>query len=109
MKAIAWLVIACACQQGKGDAPKPEASEGYRQDIANLCDVVQLSGADKLPPSDRDPTIAMWLGPHIKTSEGHEFLVSIHPLEGEPKARALEAEARRVGLPGCALAAEWRR
>jgi hypothetical protein len=34
--------------------------------------------------------------------------VRIAPLTGEPKAKALEAEARRVGLGSCALAAAWR-
>jgi hypothetical protein len=50
----------------------------------------------------------MWLGPHITTEDGHKYLVEIAPLQGEAKASALEAEARRVGLGGCPLAAEWR-
>jgi hypothetical protein len=108
MKRIAVLLIACGCQHGDGAAPKAEVNEAYRADIANLCDVVHLSEADKLPPGDRAPTIAMWLGPHIKTAEGRDFLVTIQPLVGESKAQALETEARRVGLPSCALAAEWR-
>lgn len=80
----------------------------YKQDIANVCEAVQRSGADKLPPGERVAAIAMWLGPNIHTESGHEFLVAIQPLTGEPKAAALEFEAKRVGLDGCPLAAEWR-
>ena len=36
------------------------------------------------------------------------FGTRIQPLTGNDKADALEAEARRVGHDGCALAAEWR-
>ena len=50
----------------------------------------------------------MWLGPHITTDEGHKFLIAIQPLQGAAKGAALDAEAHRVGLGGCALAAEWR-
>ena len=127
MKWIAWIVLVTACQSGDKrpgsgtGTPAPGGSDSvivqlprapvtaeYKQDIANLCDVLHLSGADQLPPGDRSPSIAMWLGPNIKTDAGHQFLVAIQPLTGEPKATALELEARRVGLEGCALAAEWR-
>jgi len=124
MKWIIWLVFAAGCQRGEGPArssdnpqeaatavvqlPRPPITEAYAQDIANVCDAVQRSGADKLPPGDRAPSIAMWLGPNIQTDAGREFLVAIQPLTGEPKAAALEFEAKRVGLAGCALAAEWR-
>jgi hypothetical protein len=134
MKWIAWIALAAGCQGGSKTAtkgsepaakgsvssgsatgsdsviiqlPKAAVTPEYTQDITNLCDVVHLSGADQLPPADRTPTIAMWLGPHIKTDAGHEFLVAIQPLAGDAKVAALEHEARRVGLAGCALAAEW--
>jgi hypothetical protein len=116
------LLAAAACQ---GDAkqppaaadttgttvislPKAQVTDAYRADITTLCDVVRLSGADAKPKDERWPVIAMWLGPQIKTAEGHEFLVAIQPLRGEAKALALETEARRVGLTSCALVAEWR-
>lgn len=91
-----------------GAIPKPEVTPAYRQDIATLCDVVHLSKADQLPEGQRAPTIAMYLGPHLKTTQAHDFLVAIQPLTGEPKAKALDDEAHRVGLPGCALSAAWR-
>lgn len=109
MKWIPGLVIVAACQHGDGEGPKPAVDEKYRQDIASLCDVVHLSEADKLPDNERAPSIAMWLGPHIKTDQARDFLATIQPLTGEPKAQALEVEARRVGLTSCALANEWRR
>ncbi|HEY0483381.1 MAG TPA: hypothetical protein VGD37_37930, partial [Kofleriaceae bacterium] len=52
--------------------------------------------------------IATWLAEHLETQDAHDYLIRIQPIVGEPKAAALEAEARRAGLPGCALAAEWR-
>ena len=120
-----WIVFALVvgCQSGtasKPPAPTTAAPPGapgpvpanvtpeYKHDIENLCEVIHRSGADELPEGDRGPTIAMWLGPNIKTEAGHDFLVAIQPLVGEPKAKALDAEARRVGLDTCALAAEWR-
>ncbi len=117
MKWTALLALTLVgCQHGDAGAPakrappdRPPVSDGYRADITNLCDAVKLSGADKIADDQRIALIAMWLGPNIKTTEGHDFLVAIQPLVGEQKARALEDEARRVGLPGCALAAEWRK
>ncbi len=88
--------------------PQPYVTDGYRNDITSICDVVSLSGADKEAPDARQAIIAMWLGPHITTDEGHKFLIAIQPLQGAAKANALESEARRVGLSGCALASEWR-
>ena len=105
MKWIA-LVALVACQHGNAGAP--EIDPGYRDDIEALCDVVHRAGAESMPRDEQLPVIAMWLGPHLKTEAAHEFLVRIQPLTGEPKARALDAEAQRVGLAGCALSAMWR-
>lgn len=88
--------------------PRAALTDAYKQDITTLCDVVTLSDAAKLPPGERWPVIAMWLGPNIKTAAGHDFLVAIQPLKGEAKALALETEAKRIGLMKCALAGEWR-
>jgi len=115
MKSVVLALALAACQRGDAGSsasPPPPIShvtvtDAYRADITRLCDCVHLSGADKLT-GDRSTTIALWLGPNITTTEAHQFLVQIQPLEGEPKAQALEAEAHRVGLTGCALASEWR-
>ena len=123
MKWIACIVLATACQSGDvrtgGEEPapsgtrvislpKPELTEQYRADITNLCDCLHLSGADQKPKDERWQIVAMWLGPHITTQGGHEFLLAIQPLQGEAKALALETEAKRVGLAKCELANEWR-
>jgi hypothetical protein len=128
--AIAGLAMLASCRQN-GDRPRAEAAPAaapatpaaapaepapptasppspYTADIENLCDVVVRSGADQMAPGDRQIAIAEWLGGHLQTDEAHQFLVKIQPLEGAAKADALDAEARRVGLPGCALSAEWR-
>jgi len=127
MKWIACL-LAFACQAGEArqapapaqsassssggskivQLPKAPVTDAYRSDIATLCDVVHLSDADQQPKNERWPIIAMYLGPHIKTSEAHDFLVAIQPLQGEAKALALETEGKRVGLAKCELANEWR-
>lgn len=104
MKWILAAVALAGCQRG-GSEPPVKAE--YAQDIASLCDAVHLSGADAMPENERWPVIAMWLGPHLKTSDAHDFLVSIQPLTGATKGHALDVEARRVGLPACALATEW--
>lgn len=105
---IACACIAVSCQSGAGSTPPP-ATQQYRSDIENLCDAVVRSGADRLPAGERALAIATWLPSHLTTPEARDYLVRIQPLVGEPKALALEAEARRVGLASCALAAEWRR
>jgi len=93
---------------GSAVSPVGPIAEDYKADIENLCDVMKRSGADQLEPGARNPTIAMWLGPNIKTTAAHQFLVQIQPLQGADKANALEAEAKRVGISECPLAADWR-
>ena len=114
------VLAAAACQSGSASAPpapapkpgptipQPYVTDGYRNDITSICDVVKLSGADQEAPDARQAIVAMWLGPHITTDEGRKFLIAIQPLQGASKADALDAEARRVGLSGCTLASEWR-
>jgi len=106
-RVLACLGVAVGCQRGTGSTAPP-VSEPYRADIENLCDAVVRSGADQLPAGDRALVIANWLAAHLQTQEAHDYLIRIQPLTGEPKAAALEAEARRVGLGHCALADEWR-
>jgi hypothetical protein len=117
MKWSALVVLGLAgCQHGdagelqaRTQTSAPAAvTDGYRADIDALCDVVRQSGADRAPEGDRPALTAMWLSSHLQTSQAHDYLVSIQPLEGERKAQALEAEAHRVGLPSCALAGQWR-
>jgi hypothetical protein len=103
---LAGLVIVAGCQRTTGTAaPVPGP---YRADIVRLCDVVAQSGADQLPEGERLLAIVQWLPDHLETQDSRQFLARIQPLEGEAKADALDAEARRVGLPDCALAAAWR-
>ena len=116
MKTFACLlVVVLGCQSGSGDKPAPAKSvlstapgSAYAKDIEALCASMTRSGADKIEPEARTLTIANWLAANLTTPESRKFLVEIQPLVGEPKATALDAEAKRVGLSGCALAAEWR-
>ncbi len=98
-----------AAGSSSGPAPTGPIADDYKGDIDNLCNVLKRSGADQLTAGEQQPVIAMWLGPNIKTKPGHDFLVTIAPLQGTAKADALDAEAKRVGISACPLAAEWRR
>jgi hypothetical protein len=118
MKWISIFVGALAalgCQGGQTDEHKPKpvtsvhaVAPAYVKDIEKLCGSMTLSGADQLPADARTLTIANWLAANLTTPESRTFMIEIQPLQGEPHAQALETEAKRVGLPGCALAAEWR-
>lgn len=112
MRALVLALLLPACQRG-GDAdparePPPEIHQAYARDLDKLCDVVARSGGGELVGGDRQLAIANWLAANLETPESRKFLAYIQPLAGEAKAQALEAEAKAVGLPGCALAAEWR-
>ena len=87
----------------RNDAP-------YVADVKRICDVVDLSGAAEQATNqaDRNYLIASYLGKNLETSDAQRWLVSIKPLKGAAMADALEQEARRVGVPSCALATEWR-
>lgn len=105
-----WMAIACValgCQQS--GTQQIAVSGDYAEDVSNICNVMELSGATKMSNADARYTTATWFGSHLKTEQAHKFMVEIQPLVGEPKAKALEAEARKVGLPSCALADVWRR
>ena len=126
MKGIAVLslvLIACSTRHEPQPAPSPGSprassaapgtavgpiADDYKLDIENLCNVLQRSGADQEAPAARNALIAMWLGPNIKTTAGHAFLVQIQPLQGGDNAKALEDEATRVGIATCPLAGQWR-
>src|SRR5690349_6635034 len=95
MRLLAGTAVVASCQRSPGTA---QVSPAYRDDIARLCDVVVQSGADRVPPGERALPIASWLGAHLETQEAREYVARIQPLTGEPKAAALDAEARRVGL-----------
>ncbi|MBA3540072.1 MAG: hypothetical protein H0T79_10620 [Deltaproteobacteria bacterium] len=113
------LVATVGCQGNHDDAAKPPArslppptraadvTPQYANDITKLCDVVKLSKADA-DPGGQMVIVANWLAAHLETKEAHDFLVRISTLASEPKAQALDAEAHKVGLADCTLAATWR-
>lgn len=104
---LACLGLVAGCGRDAGTAA-PQVSAAYRADIENLCDVIARSGAEQLAETERTLTTANWLAAHLQTQEARDYLVRIQPLVGDAKAAALEAEAKRAGLPHCALADTWR-
>jgi hypothetical protein len=110
---LAVLVVS-ACQSDDKPAKQPAVvaaaadDKAYAEDIGRFCDSMALSGADKMEKLERVAPHAKWLGENLKTRAAQDFLVKTAPLKGAERADAYEAEAKRVGLPGCALAAEFR-
>ena len=91
-------------------APTPAAdAAAYAADIANLCNVMERSGAKDYPEGQNIVPMAEFLGANIKTQAAKDFMIRVQPLAGEAHAAALDAEATSVGLSGCALSAVWRR
>ncbi len=115
-RAVLALLLLAACQSDDTSAPKPKPAPApaasddkvYAEDIQKLCDSMALSGADKMEKLERVGPHSKWLGENLKTRAAQEFLIKTKPLKGEAMASALEAEAKRVGLSGCTLAAEFR-
>ena len=103
------------------DDPGPAATWAARAEVG---DPVALWGPrtafDPPPGTDRyvlcaDETglpavaaILEWLPQNIESEDGRNFLGSIAELQGNAKADALEAAAKKVGLSDCQLAASWR-
>jgi hypothetical protein len=92
-----------------GDPVGVGSGSAYAADMENLCNVVERSGAGSAHPNDRAYLVATWLGTRLTTQDARKFLAQIQPLDGDAKATALETEAKRAGLAGCPLAAEWRK
>ena len=108
------LLVLCACQSTEKSSQKAPSNEAaradqlYADDIRKLCDSMSLSGADKLEKLERVGPHSKWLAENLATKEAQTFLVGFQQLAPDAKAGALEAEARRLGLPGCAFAAEFK-
>ena len=102
------VVAAVACQSSEKDAPTTSVDAAYKADLEALCDVVNRSGTAELDPGDRTMKIATWLGSNLKTQDARKFLSKIRPIKGPAKGDAIDAEAKRLGIPSCPLAAEWR-
>jgi hypothetical protein len=117
MKSLALVLVVAAsgCQGGEqsaGAAPSTAAGSAttaeYAKDIERLCNVMTLSGADQQGPGDRMLTTANWLSENMKTPEAKRFMLQTNQTPADTRAAVLEAEATRVGLTGCPLAAMWR-
>jgi hypothetical protein len=102
------LVAAVACQSSDKEAPITAVDAAYKADIEALCDVVNRSGTAGMDVNDRTMKIATWLGSNLQTKDARQFLAKIRPIKGPAKGDAIDAEAKRLGIAACPLAAEWR-
>ncbi len=113
MKRLCWLPFVIACGNSSSSPPKDEppatVNAEYKADIDALCNVIERSGAAELDPNDRTMKTATWLGTNLVSQDGRKFLAKLSQIKGAEKADALDAEAKRVGLDGCPLSAEWRK
>ena len=113
MKRLYWFVFLVACGNSSSSPPKDEppaaVNAEYKADLEAICDVVERSGATTLEGNERAMTTATWLGTNLKTQEARKFLSKLRQVKGAEKGDVLDAEAIRVGMSGCPLAAEWRK
>jgi hypothetical protein len=97
-----------ACQHGEEGSPAAGPATPLDRDIDRICNAEARSGALEQPEgTGRQVVIAQWLGANIESDDGHQFLVTIQPLEGAAKAKALREAATRAHLPACPLADSW--
>lgn len=78
------------------------------RDIERVCNVLTYAGVTDKSANEQLNAILEWLPQNIESEDGRNFLGSIAELQGNAKADALEAGAKKVGLSGCPLAASWR-
>lgn len=101
------VIVLAACQSDKTSGDRAPAPTDYHADIAKICDVEKLSGADAEETTARSIIAAEWLGRNIKTQEARDFLAKVAQLGAADKAKALRAEAARAGLDACPTASAW--
>jgi hypothetical protein len=78
------------------------------RDLERICNVLSYTGTENRSSGDQLNAILAWLPANIESEGGTDFLASIAELQGNAKADALDAGARKVGLAECALAQVWR-
>lgn len=96
-----------------GQPSAPMADGAWRatplgRDLDRICNVIERAGVAQLPEGEQVMATIAWLPKNIESDAGREFLASIANLDGNAKADALEAGARRVGLGPCPVAQMWR-
>jgi hypothetical protein len=79
------------------------------RDIERVCNVLTYAGVADKSPNEQLDAILEWLPRNIESEDGRNFLGSIAELQGNAKADALDAGARKVGLTDCPLALLWRK
>jgi hypothetical protein len=94
------------CQ--RGDRATEWRSTPLGRDVDRICNALEQSGARQQPAGAHQMLVAQWLGSHIESQDGRDFLASLARLEGAAKADALDAKAKEVGIATCPLSAEWR-
>lgn len=107
MRYLLLFVALAGCQEGASSGGS-SASVAYKKDVERICDVEKLAGISDRPGENHQLITAMWLGENLETAEARDFLANLSPMPPAEKANALRSEAKRAGLPGCALAATWR-
>ncbi|MCC6557800.1 MAG: hypothetical protein IT372_33040 [Polyangiaceae bacterium] len=102
---ILVLPLAGCAAAAPPPTPPPRETQTFAEAVKMLCDVDTLAG---LSP-DEDP-IAIgqrrteWLADRIENPDGIYFKTILSVKGAEDQAAAMRDEARKMGLPRCALA-----
>lgn len=110
---LALLLAACQSSDKPAD-PAPATAPGgataaddYSADVAKICDVERLSGADAEETTARSIIAADWLGRNLTTDRARDLLARVARQGPADKARILREEAKKAGLDGCPTAVAW--
>jgi len=94
-------------QAASANAQAAQGGDPYRRDVDRICNAEAQSGALELEEGARAMHVAQWLGSHIESQDGREFLASLSRADPKGKAMLLQQESQKLGLGDCALAQAW--
>ena len=100
------LLTSSGCQRGEVQGAWNQSALG--RDLDRICHVMKYSGAEQEGPENHAYMTAQWLGEHLESGEGRDFLVEIAQLDAMHKVQQLEAKAQQLGVPECPTVAMWR-
>lgn len=101
---LVLLLSATAC---KKDKREPAGNPPYAQDIERICFAEERSGALEQEPGRRSLVVAHWLGNALKTDESRVLLGRLARMPPRDKSAVLRAEASKLGIERCPMAAVW--
>lgn len=93
-----------ACAASQSSSEEPSTGQSYAQALGMMCDVDRLAGVDGSDPLEASSARENYLLANVENPDGIYFLTIFRSKGGNEQAKLLADEARRQGLPRCALA-----